>query len=131
VSFLEKSKARASQSFQKKRAALTKRLETLRAEVGKSESELRVLECKYLHKHPLSDAIKTRLVADLRAGKALCCGDGLAYLKTIVDPLWAEKLNEWAYERLGCKGSAVRDWNEYANKLLVLFEDDDYPWSKS
>lgn len=72
----------------------------------------------------LSSFTEAKLVAHVRNGGELCCADGLKYLRGVVDPLWAEVLNGWAYERLGCKGVAEEDRARYVAKLKIAFEDD-------
>lgn len=60
----------------------------------------------HLRDYPLSPAACNALRDRVRAGLPLCCKDGAAFLAAVVDPIWAEHLNEWAYDALTCRGGS-------------------------
>lgn len=67
-----------------------------------AEEALRNFVLAYLEQHPLSTEQKAALIDAFQAGRPLCCEKGRATLAEIVDPIWTESLNAWAYEVLSC-----------------------------
>lgn len=77
---------------------------------------LRAFMTNHLREHPLAEHTRESLRATVHADKPLCCEAGKAFLDTIVDPIWAESINAWAYEALGCRAGA-RYREEFLRKL--------------
>lgn len=67
-----------------------------------AEEALRNFVLAYLEQHPLSKGQKVALIYAFKAGRPLCCEKGRATLAEIVDPIWTESLNAWAYHTLSC-----------------------------
>lgn len=75
---------------------------------------------EHLRDHPLSPEAIAELRAAVGAGKPLCCKDGAVFLAAVVDPIWAEHLNEWAYDALGCnKDRHIEDDLRRLNRFLL------------
>jgi len=56
-----------------------------------------------IQKHSPSEETKRRILALYQEGKPLCCKDGRKNLRdTGLSPGWVERLNEPAYDALGC-----------------------------
>lgn len=78
-------------------------VETKTAELTEARAALREHVTNHLREHPLSEAARESLRGAVLEGKPLCCEAGMALLKGIVDPIWADHINDWAYEALGCR----------------------------
>lgn len=57
----------------------------------------------YAAARPLTQAEHEALIQRVEGGGALCCKDGLRWLKTQLPTPWVRALHGWAYERLGCR----------------------------
>ena len=57
----------------------------------------------YCRRRPLTEGEHAAVVSRVASGMPLCCEDGREFLMTIVTDIWAELLNDWAYEKLACK----------------------------
>lgn len=78
--------------------------ENARAAVQATDLALSDFVEDHCRKHPLSSSQCRALLGALKGGYPLCCEAGKEVLDDIVDPIWAEVLNEWAYEALDCRG---------------------------
>lgn len=87
-----------------------------------AEESLRNFVLTYLKQHPLSEAQKSALIDAFQAGRPLCCEKGRETLSKFVDPIWAQELNEWAYDSLRCSGDPKMD-DYYLNVLKEKLEE--------
>lgn len=77
----------------------------------------------HCQRHPLTEAQQRQLKEGLLSDKALCCKAGREFLSTVVDPIWAELLNGWAYEELSCTEVTDEDRERFSRKLDAVFGD--------
>lgn len=89
--------------------------EAMAAEV-EAQTKLCAFENAHLLDHPLSPEACNTLRDAVRNGAPLCCEKGRTFLATVVDPIWAEVINEWAYESFMCRGSH-NDSEEHLRRL--------------
>lgn len=73
---------------------------------------------RYAVARPLTEAERTELAEYVAAGGALCCPSGLAWLRERLPEPWAQAINGWAYEQLGCREASKR--TVYAEKVRAL-----------
>lgn len=57
--------------------------------------------------YPLTAKQQRELRTTLQTGHQLCCEAGREALAKIVDPIWVEVINGWAYENLTCRKAPV------------------------
>ncbi len=88
------------------------------ATLARHEQELRDERQKHPAACPLTEAEREELAQHVERGGALCCHDGLAWLRERLPEPWAQALNEWAYDALACRDKAKR--REYAAKVRAL-----------
>lgn len=86
-----------------------------------AREQLRVFELKHWANKPLTAFEQLALRAVVTAGWPLCCAEGKKVLAEIVDPIWAERINAWAYEVMTC-GKAID--HEYNLKKLDAWLDE-------
>lgn len=86
--------------------------------LARHEQEFRCERQKYSTACPLTEAEREELAQHVEGGGALCCHDGLEWLRARLPEPWAQALNEWAYEALACQGEARQ--SEYAAKVRAL-----------
>lgn len=88
------------------------------AEAAEARQELERFVAAHCRDCPLSLPARQKLFEALRERRPLCCAQGKKLLDDVVDPIWAEVLNEWAYEALTCKGQlSVGDVEDHIYKL--------------
>jgi hypothetical protein len=86
-------------------------------ERDRAEKRLRTHVERHLQRHPLSEEQKQALVAVVRDGGQLCCDDGRETLYRLVDSIWTNELNGWAYEALACHRGSDDDRDHWLAKL--------------
>ncbi len=64
---------------------------------------------RHRKEQPPTKREKAAILSMYYQGLPLCCRGGLANLRSIIDPCWAEYINDWAYENLGCTGNAPKE----------------------
>lgn len=57
---------------------------------------------RYAKRRPLTAEEIEMMVARITESKPICCEDGLIWLRQQLPTVWAESINVWAYEALGC-----------------------------
>ena len=60
---------------------------------------------RYAVSRPLTEAERTEIAEYVAVGGTLCCVIGLAWLRARLPEPWAQAINGWAYEHLGCNRS--------------------------
>jgi hypothetical protein len=82
-------------------------------------------ERAHMREFPLTPQVMDQLATMVGRGEALCCEAGRDRLRPLVDPLWADAINAWAYEHLSCKTHGNRDEElaSFKAKLTVAFYD--------
>lgn len=93
-----------------------------REELRNAEALVRTLKAAYATARPLTESERDTMAAYVAAGGALCCTDGLVWLKERLPEPWAQAINGWAYEYLGC--SPRQEWLlGYAERVRRLALD--------
>lgn len=78
-------------------------------------------ERRHMKEHPLSEQAKGEVLEHFKGGGHLCCEKGRAWLSSHVDPVWAELINDWAYEALACNDS--RHFVDYLAKVETMLQE--------
>jgi hypothetical protein len=80
-------------------------LEFANMRVTETEDRLKNERERYVLARPLTEAERAELAEHVATGGTLCCSDGLAWLRERLPEPWAQAVNGWAYEYLGCSSS--------------------------
>ena len=91
-----------------------------RENLDKAIRQLATERMKYAAERPLTEAELTELVEHVRSGGALCCLDGLAWLRGRLPEPWACVINGWAYENLSCSTGTVAERIARAEKVRAM-----------
>lgn len=88
------------------------KLEKAAARLQKAEAMYADLKKAYFEAFPLTEDQKQALLEAFDRGDYFCCEDGLSVLSRLgFSDLWAERIQNWAHDRLGCRfdGSSFED----------------------
>jgi hypothetical protein len=94
-------------------------IETLHRRLAEAEQGRKDALARYAAARPLAEEEREALAQHVESGGALCCPDGHAWLRERLPEPWADAINEWAYERLGCS-PGESDRPEHAAKVRAL-----------
>lgn len=91
-----------------------------------AERDLSIAKKHYARARPLTHEERKRMARRVLSGKGLCCSDGLDWLKKKLKlpEIWANALNEWAYEALACNETRKDMLVHYADKVQNLKLDE-------
>jgi hypothetical protein len=105
----------------KKLRAIDRKIRRQEKALEKIEHERAEFFVWYCENRPLKKEEQSKLTDHVESGGVLCCEDGAHYLSGIVPEIWAELINEWAYEKLDCCGSESN--KSKAEKVRLLRRD--------
>lgn len=94
------------------------RIRSERETLARHEGQLDDERQRYATARPLTEAEREELAKHVEVGGALCCHEGLTWLRERLPEPWAQALNGWAYEHLGCQEKSRRA--EFAKKVRAL-----------
>ena len=104
----------------KKLRSLNEKIRKRQAALGKAEHERNEFFARYCEERPLKKEERSRLADYVESGGALCCENGAKYLRTVFPEIWAELINDWAYEKLDCCIDTAEDRAEKSKKVRLL-----------
>jgi hypothetical protein len=87
-----------------------------------AEKATREAAANYEECSPLTIEEREDLAIAVAAGQPLCCESGAKWLKERLPEPWAEAINNWAYNHLGCHPGGVAR-TEQAVKVRALRRD--------
>lgn len=100
-------------------------IERIKKRLEKKEAEVTELRAAYAKARPLTEAEREAMVAHVEKGGSLCCDVGLAWLRERLPEPWAQAINGWAYEHLGC--APPEDWRAYYSERVRKLALDQMP----
>lgn len=78
------------------------------------------VRARYIASRPLTSDERERLAKHVASGGALCCFQGLNWLREQRIPeIWAQAINGWAYENLSCTSENSEAQAEAVRKLSL------------
>ncbi len=91
-----------------------------RENLDKAIRQLATERMVYAGARPITEAELMALTEHVRSGGALCCLDGLAWLRGRLPEPWAWAINGWAYENLSCSTGTVAERVARAEKVRAM-----------
>lgn len=79
---------------------------------------------RYVATRPLTSSERELLAKRVASGGALCCPQGLEWLREQLPEIWAQAINDWAYVYLACCVNDDQErLNRYADQVRKLSLD--------
>ena len=89
-------------------------------ELAEAERVLKDLRLDYAKERPLTQAEHDAIVKRFESGGALCCEEGLKWLRKVVPEPWAQSINGWAYSIIGCSPPSESTRIYWLSKVRAL-----------